>query len=108
VVVVIHVHEGILLTAPSEVFDELFDHGALLVKVVGPARVIHKGTLRPMEVKTSEEEEIVFRRPKGVTLEVEEHVTLVGLGQETEAVSIKRIVALFDEFEYRCEVGVFS
>ena len=107
-VVVIHVHVGKCEATLREKVNEFSNHDTLLTAVMGPARVIGPDALLVLEIQTSEEEEIVLRRPEGVPFEVKEYVSPIGRWHQTETVTEDRIVALFDSLERRRVLRMFA
>jgi len=108
VVVVIDVHVRKRRSSLGEELDQFLHHEGLGVQVVRPARVVTPLAHVVAIAQSAEEEQVVLSTPKRMSFEIEEDVTVIGRGQQFEAVSEDRVLGRNDEFIDRRLFGVFA
>jgi len=106
VVVVIDVHVRKRRSSLGEELDQFLHHEGLGVQVVRPARVVTPLAHVVAIAQSAEEEQVVLSTPKRMSFEIEEDVTVIGRGQQFEAVSEDRVLGRNDEFIDRRSSGV--
>jgi len=101
VVVVIDVHTRVLYSSFSQVVDKRQRGLAFLrLRMSPPGAVTPTTNLIPLN-QTQKKEQAAVGAPERVSLEVEEHVTVVGLGHLVEAMAPGRVVTRRDEQVWR-------